>query len=127
MRQNIYARGGGFSDDERALSGGEDMTRWSLVRVAATVIALMLLALPVRAQLPTMSDVDRGGEPRAAGPLPEWDVAVVKPHPVEDHMMRWQVTADGMTLVNLPLELAPAWPPLGRGSSSGSACPLSTW
>jgi len=87
------------------------MTRWSLVRVAATVIALMLLALPVRAQLPTMSDVDRGGEPRAAGPLPEWDVAVVKAHPVEDHMMRWQVTADGMTLVNLPLEqmICSAW------------------
>jgi uncharacterized protein (TIGR03435 family) len=58
-----------------------------------------------------MSDVDRGGTTAVAGPLPEWDVALVKPHPAEDHMMSWQMTADGLSLVNLPLEqmICSAW------------------
>jgi uncharacterized protein (TIGR03435 family) len=58
-----------------------------------------------------MSDVDQSREARAGGPLPEWDVAVVKLHPPEDHMMSWQMTADSVILVNLPLEqmICSAW------------------
>lgn len=72
---------------------------------AGCVIAVMLLIAPVmRGQLPTMSDVDRSATPRAAGPLPKWDVATVKPHPPEDQMMSWQMTADSVRMVNLSLE-----------------------
>jgi uncharacterized protein (TIGR03435 family) len=87
------------------------MAKGLLSGVAATVGALMLMALPIRAQLPTMSDVDRGGEPRVAGPLPNWDVAVLKPHPAEDPGMSWRMTADGLSLANLPLEqmICSAW------------------
>jgi len=87
------------------------MAKGLLSGVAATVGALMLMALPIRAQLPTISDVDRGGEAPATGPLPAWDVAVLKPHPAEDHTMSWQMTADGLSLVNLPLEqmICSAW------------------
>jgi uncharacterized protein (TIGR03435 family) len=81
------------------------MTKCPWGPAAAIVVALMLLALPIRAQLPTMSDVDRGTDTPAAGPLPEWDVAVIKPHPAEDHSMMWQMTADGLSLINLPLEM----------------------
>jgi uncharacterized protein (TIGR03435 family) len=71
----------------------------------------LLLATPTWAQLPTMADVDRSKDAAAAGPLPEWDVATVKPHAADDHMMSWRMTADGVNLVNLPLEqmLCSAW------------------
>ncbi|WP_158823192.1 TIGR03435 family protein [Granulicella sp. S156] len=87
------------------------MAKWLLGGVAATVVALMLMALPIRAQLPTISDVNRGGDAPAAGPLPDWDVAVLKPHPAEDPGMSWRMTADGLSLVNLPLEqmICSAW------------------
>jgi uncharacterized protein (TIGR03435 family) len=87
------------------------MTKGSLQGVVATAFALLLVALPLRAQLPTMTDVDKGGDRPAAGPLPEWDVAVVKPHSAEDPGMSWQLTADGLSLVNLPLEqmICSAW------------------
>ncbi len=73
--------------------------------------ALLFIALPIQAQLPTMSDVGLGAETRAAGPLPEWDVASVKSHSAEDHMMSWSMTADGLSLVNLSLEqmICNAW------------------
>jgi uncharacterized protein (TIGR03435 family) len=93
----------------RFLLEGDEMTkRWGWF--AASVAALML-AVPLRAQLPTMSDVDRGDSVAASGPLPEWDVAVVKPHAVDDHTMSWQVTADSVLLVGLPLEqmICSAW------------------
>jgi uncharacterized protein (TIGR03435 family) len=80
------------------------MKKWSLRALAAASFALIWLSLPIRAQLPTMSDVDRGGEAPAAGPLPEWDVAIVKPHPAEDQTMSWRMTPDGLSLVNLTLE-----------------------
>ena len=87
------------------------MKKWPVGVLSSAVVALLLIALPMQAQLPTMSDVDRGGETPASGPLPEWDVAVVKPHPAEDQMMSWQMTADGLSLVNLPLEqmICSAW------------------
>lgn len=87
------------------------MNKWSIGSAAASAVALMLLAFPLRAQLPTMSDVDRGNEARAAGPLPEWDVALVKLHSVDDQNMFWQTSADGLTLKNLPLEqmICSAW------------------
>ncbi len=87
------------------------MTKWTVAGVVPVVVVLMLMAAPLRAQLPTMSDVDRGSETPAAGPLPAWDVAVVKPHPAEDHTMSWQMTEDGLSLVNLPLEqmICSAW------------------
>ena len=87
------------------------MKKWPVGVLSSAVVALLLIALPMQAQLPTMSDVDRGGETPASGPLPEWDVAVVKPHPAEDHMMSWRMTDDGASLVNLPLEqmICMAW------------------
>jgi uncharacterized protein (TIGR03435 family) len=79
--------------------------------IAAASVALTLMSLPLRAQLPTMSDVDRGTDAPASGPLPDWDVAIVKPHPAEDQNMSWQMTADGLSLVNLTLEqmICSAW------------------
>ena len=74
-----------------------------MTRVAVTVFAFVLMALPLHGQLPTLSDVDRGGDAPAAGPLPDWDAAVVKPHPPEDGRMLWQMTADSVILINLPL------------------------
>ncbi|WP_182275784.1 TIGR03435 family protein [Granulicella sp. 5B5] len=87
------------------------MTKRRMGCVAAGVVAFLLMAVPVRAQLPTISDVDPGHETAAAGPLPQWDVAVVKPHPAADRMMSWQMTADGLSLVNLALEqmICSAW------------------
>jgi uncharacterized protein (TIGR03435 family) len=87
------------------------MTKNPLGSAAAAVVAFMLIALPMRAQLPTMSDVDHGGVAPAAGPLPEWDVAVVKPHSAADNGMSWRMTPDGLRLVNLPLEqmICSAW------------------
>ena len=87
------------------------MAKWLFGRIAATVVVLMLMALPVRAQLPTMSDVSPNGETPAAGPLPNWDVAVLKPHPADDPGMSWRITADGLSFVNLPLEqlICSAW------------------
>ena len=82
-----------------------------MIRIAAPLLALLLMALPLHAQLPTMSDVDRGGTAPAPGPLPEWDAAVIKPHPPDDGRMLWQMTADSVILVNLPLEqmICSAW------------------
>jgi uncharacterized protein (TIGR03435 family) len=87
------------------------MTKSPLKGVIATVFALLALSLPLRAQLPTMSDVDKGNDAPATGPLPTWDVASLKPHPAEDHMMSWRTTPDGLTLVNLSLEqlICNAW------------------
>jgi uncharacterized protein (TIGR03435 family) len=58
-----------------------------------------------------MSDVDHGSQPAAAGPLPDWDVATVKPHASDDPSMSWRMTQDGLSLINLPLEqmLCSAW------------------
>jgi uncharacterized protein (TIGR03435 family) len=81
------------------------MTRRLLAHAAATVFAFALLALPLHAQLPTMSDVDPGTNAPATGPLPEWDVTVVKLHPPEDQTMSWQMTGDSVRLLNLPLEM----------------------
>jgi len=87
------------------------MTRRALRVVVAGAFALTFTAFPVRAQLPTMSDVAPGNETPAAGPLPEWDVALVKPHFAGDPGMSWQITADGLSLVNLPLQqmICSAW------------------
>lgn len=76
----------------------------------AAVLALTL-APTLRAQLPTLSDVAPGAKPAAPGPLPQWDVALVKPHPAADPNMSWQMTPDGLSLANLPLEqmLCSAW------------------
>jgi uncharacterized protein (TIGR03435 family) len=87
------------------------MTKWPIAATAAAVLALTLISSPLHAQLPTISDVDSGTSAPATGPLPDWDVALVKPHPAEDRTMSWQMTADGLSLVNLPLEqmLCSAW------------------
>lgn len=82
-----------------------------LGRVAWAVVALGLMALPMPAQLPSMSDVGHDGAPGFAGPLPEWDVATVKPHSATDGNMSWRMTADGLSLEGLPLEqlICSAW------------------
>ena len=71
----------------------------------------MLVALPIQAQFVSMSDIDHGGAPSYKGPLPDWDVATVKPHPAEDGSMSWRMTADGLNLAGLPLEqmICSAW------------------
>jgi uncharacterized protein (TIGR03435 family) len=81
------------------------------LRLAAVAVIAMLMVLPMQAQLPTMSDVSPDKETAVAGPLPQWDVAVIKPHPAGDPGMSWQITADGLSLRNLPLEqmLCSAW------------------
>ena len=86
------------------------MTKRPFAAIAAAFV-LALLAPRLHAQLPTISDVDPGTAAPAAGPLPDWDVALVKPHPAEDRNMSWQMTDDGLSLVNLPLEqmLCSAW------------------
>lgn len=81
------------------------MNRRSVHLPIAAVAAFMVATLPMRAQLPTFSDVGRSSQTLAAGPLPEWDVASVKPHLADDHNMSWRMNADGLSLVNLPLEL----------------------
>ncbi len=87
------------------------MRKWPFNSRLAAVIALIFAALSIHAQLPTMSDVGLGSETRGTGPLPEWDVASVKPHPAEDHMMSWSMNADGLGFVNLSLEqmICNAW------------------
>jgi uncharacterized protein (TIGR03435 family) len=87
------------------------MTKRPFAAIAAAAFALLLLATPAHAQLPTISDVDTGAAAPATGPLPDWDVALVKPHPAADRNMSWQMTDDGLSLVNLPLEqmLCSAW------------------
>ena len=87
------------------------MTKRRLGVLTGAAFALMLIALPVCAQMPSISDVSQGNDPAAAGPLPEWDAAVVKPHSADDHMMSWRMTDDGVSLVNLPLEqmICNAW------------------
>jgi uncharacterized protein (TIGR03435 family) len=78
---------------------------------AAVIIWFTCAASPLRAQLPTMSDVDDGKTTAVVSTPPEWDTAVVKPHPPEDHNMSWQITADSVVLVNLSLEqlICSAW------------------
>lgn len=78
---------------------------------AGAVLAMVLMAAPIRAQLPTISDVDTSSNAAATGPLPQWDVALVKPHAADDNRMMWQMTEDGLSLVNLPLEqmICSAW------------------
>jgi uncharacterized protein (TIGR03435 family) len=58
-----------------------------------------------------MSDVDRSSNAAASGPLPEWDVAVVKPHAPDDSTMSWQMTSDSVSLRGLALEqmICSAW------------------
>jgi len=58
-----------------------------------------------------MSDVDHGKKTAASGPLPQWDVAMVKPHSTDDSNMSWRTTPDGTSLVNLSLEqmIGMAW------------------
>jgi uncharacterized protein (TIGR03435 family) len=87
------------------------MTKRPFAAIIPALFALTLLAPSLHAQLPTMSDVDHGGATPAAGPLPEWDVALVKPHASDDPSMSWRMTQDGLSLINLPLEqmLCSAW------------------
>ena len=86
------------------------MTKRSLAAIAFAA-TLIVAATPAHAQLPTLSDVDNGTSAASTGPLPDWDVALVKPHPAEDRNMSWQMTDDGLSLVNLPLQqmLCSAW------------------
>ncbi len=81
------------------------MHKWSAHLAISAMAALILTIPPMQAQLPTFSDVGPASETRAAGPLPEWDVASVKPHLADDHNMSWRMNADGLSLVNLSLEL----------------------
>ena len=81
------------------------MHKWSTHLAVSAMAALILTVPPMHAQLPTFSDLDPGSETRAAGSLPEWDVASLKPHLADDHNMSWRMDADGLSLVNLPLEL----------------------
>jgi uncharacterized protein (TIGR03435 family) len=71
--------------------------------VLLPALVFILFARSLHAQLPTMSDVDRNGNAAATGPLPDWDVAVVKPHAPDDRTMSWQMTDDSMSLKNLSL------------------------
>ena len=90
---------------------GLSMTKSQFGAVAAVAISLIFIVQPTRCQLPTIADVDQGNQTPASGPLPEWDVAVVKPHSATDPGMSWRTTADGLSLVNLPLEqmICTAW------------------
>jgi uncharacterized protein (TIGR03435 family) len=99
-----------FSDNEEHCLGAE-MKKWLSAGVVATAFGIMLMATPLRAQLPRMSEVGTGDEAAAAGPLPEWDVAVVKPHAADDNTMSWRTTDDSVDLVNLSLEnmICNAW------------------
>ena len=87
------------------------MKKWLSAGVVATAFALVSVATPLRAQMPRMSAVGTGDEAAAAGPLPEWDVAVVKPHAADDNTMSWRSTDDSVDLVNLSLEnmICNAW------------------
>lgn len=80
-------------------------------KCTSIVLAGLLLAPLAHAQLPSMSDVDRGTAPRSTGPLPKWDVAVIKPHPADDHSMSWMMNGDSITLRNLALAnmICSAW------------------
>lgn len=87
------------------------MTRQPFGLFAATALALSLACGPLHAQLPSMSDVDRSSNARSARPLPKWDVAVVKPHPADDHSMSWMMNGDSISLRNLSLDnmICSAW------------------
>jgi uncharacterized protein (TIGR03435 family) len=87
------------------------MSKYPLAVVVAGIFALMLIAPPLHAQVPRMSAVDQDGKTSATGPLPEWDVAVVKPHAADDNTMSWRSTDDSVDLVNLSLEnmICNAW------------------
>jgi uncharacterized protein (TIGR03435 family) len=86
------------------------MLKCRLAGVVACIVALMLVS-PLRAQLPRMSVVSPGDAAPAAGPLPEWDVAVVKPHAPGDNTMSWRSSTDSVEMVNLTLEsmICNAW------------------
>ena len=79
--------------------------------IAAFAIAIVHMASPTQAQLPTMSDVDRSAPAPIAGPLPQWDVATVKPHSATDGNMFWGSTADGLSFAGVPLQqmICSAW------------------
>ncbi len=87
------------------------MNRLQWTRLSAAVVAFALLTPHTPAQLPTLSDVDSGDGAAATGPLPAWDVAIVRPHPAGDGSMSWQMTEDSVRLSNLPLEsmICNAW------------------
>ncbi len=87
------------------------MYKWSARLSIATVATFILLTLPTQAQLPSFSDVSSDPSNLVMGPLPEWDVASVKPHLAEDHNMSWRTNGDGLILENLPLEwmICSAW------------------
>jgi uncharacterized protein (TIGR03435 family) len=87
------------------------MSKCPLAGAAAAIIALVLIAPPLQGQMPRMSAVDQDGKASATGPLPEWDVAVVKPHAADDNTMSWRSTDDSVDLVNLSLEnmICNAW------------------
>jgi uncharacterized protein (TIGR03435 family) len=88
-----------------------EMKKCLWVCTSAITLVLALQTQRLVAQLPTMGDVDHGGEAKATGSLPQWDVAVIKPHAADDQMMRWQTTPDGISLQNLGLEqmICNAW------------------
>jgi uncharacterized protein (TIGR03435 family) len=98
-----------FDKEEHCL--GAEMKKWLSAGVVATAFALVSMATPLRAQMPRMSAVGTGDEAAAAGPLPDWDVAVVKPHAADDNTMSWRSTDDSVDLVNLSLEnmICNAW------------------
>ena len=79
--------------------------------ILASLLALTLAGRSAHAQLPSITDASAGAATAAAGPLPQWDVAVVKPHSASDGMMSWRITPDGLSLINLPLEqlICNAW------------------
>jgi uncharacterized protein (TIGR03435 family) len=88
------------------------MTKSRIGRGALALLAFALIALPMRAQLMSLSDLDQGDPGAAGGPLPDWDVATIKPHPATDGLsMSWRTTADGLSLQGLPLEqlICNAW------------------
>jgi hypothetical protein len=81
------------------------------LNLPATALLTLVCAVSLHAQLPTLADIDHSSTAPAKGPLPAWDAAVIKPHPAGERMMSWQMNADGMRLINLPLEqmICNAW------------------
>lgn len=80
-------------------------------RLALTIAGYLLFVFHSHAQLPTLSDVDGNKDASVTGPLPVWDVAVVKPHAPDDRTMSWQMTDNSVSLKNLTLEqlICSAW------------------
>ncbi len=86
------------------------MRKQTIALTLSAILLLSMMALPSWAQLPTMSDVNPSSS-IPAGPLPEWDVASIKPHSAEDQNSSWMITADGLSLINLSLKnmICNAW------------------